>query len=62
MNTSDSNEENRVDKPRTAVEAKRISVLRTGIVGPGYDKKPLSPEDDESAGFDPYDTASLYVK
>ncbi len=40
----------------------QLKILRPGKITHVLNPDPFAPEDGESVGFDPYDTASLYVE
>jgi hypothetical protein len=44
------------------VPGKSLKILRQGVFTRADDPDLFSSQDDESVGFDPYDTASLYVE
>ena len=54
------NESDMVSSTSDTVPANKISVLRPGEAPSDVDS--LTVADGESAGFDPYDTASLFVQ
>ena len=44
------------------VPAGRLKILRAGVFTRAANPDQFPQQDDESEGFDPYDTASLYVE
>ncbi len=44
------------------VPAGQLKILRVGVFTRAADPDQFRQQDDESEGFDPYDTASLYVE
>jgi hypothetical protein len=62
MSPSEDNDDKSVELSDTGTARPELTTLSTGAVAPGGKQNPLSTGDVESAGFDPYDTASLYLK
>jgi hypothetical protein len=62
MSPSEDNDDKFVESSDTGTAKTEMTTLGTGAVARGGKQNRLLMGDDESAGFDPYDTASLYLK
>ena len=59
MNTNVQDKANPSDETMTSGPVK---ILRPGKTTGAANSDPFAPDDGESVGFDPYDTASLYIR